>query len=143
MPFRMGTISANTSERMPRPKLDPQQFVPDVAPHVLIELSELGGELGVAPERLCAGFDFTVEDLRRGTLISNRQAWRMVRRALQLTGRPDLGLELGCRENLTHFGLPGFAMSTARTLGRASEVGVHYQNQTGGLSGARLELDRQ
>jgi AraC-like DNA-binding protein len=126
---------------MPRPKLDPQQFVPDVAPQVLIELIELAGEWGVAPERLCAGFDFTIEDMRRGTLISNRQAWRMVRRALQLTGRPDLGLELGCRENLSHFGLPGFAMSTARTFGEAAEIGLHYQNQTGGLTDASLEAD--
>lgn len=126
---------------MPRAKLDPQQFVPDVAPQVLLELLELAGELGVAPERLCAGFDFTIEDLRRGTLISTRQAWRMVRRALQLTGRPDLGLELGCRENLSHFGLPGFAMSTARTFGEAAQIGLHYQNQSGGLTDARLEID--
>jgi AraC-like DNA-binding protein len=126
---------------MPRPKLDPQQFVPDVAPQVLIELIELAGELGVAPERLCAGYDFTLEDMRRGTLISNRQAWRMIRRALQLTGRPDLGLELGRRENLSHFGLPGFAMSMARTFGEAAEIGVQYHNQTGGLIDARLETD--
>ena len=126
---------------MPRPKLDPQQFVPDVAPQVLIALLELAGELGVAPERLCAGFDFTIDDLRRGTLLSNRQAWRMVRRALQLTGRPDLGLELGSRENLSHFGLPGFAMSTARTFGEAAQIGLHYQNQSGGLTDASLEID--
>ena len=103
---------------------------------LLIDLAE---ELGVAPGRLCGGLGCSVEDLRCGEEISNRQAWRMIRRALQLTGRADLGLELGVRQNLGHFGLPGLAMSAARTVGEAAEICMRYPKQRGGISSASLE----
>ncbi len=126
---------------MPRPKLDPQQITPHVAPQMLVGLLDLVGEFGVAPERLCEGLGFSVENLRRGEQISDRQAWRMIRRAMQLTGRADLGLELGRRENLGYFGLPGFTMSTARTLGEAIDIGLRYQGQTGTVTDWSLEED--
>ena len=63
----------------------------------------------------------------------------MIRRALRLTGRADLGLELGIRENLSHFGLPGIAMSAARTLHEAAGIALRYQDQTGGISRMSLE----
>jgi AraC-like DNA-binding protein len=106
---------------------------------MFVRLLDLTEELGVAPQRLCAGLGCSVEDLRRGEQISNRQAWRMIRRALRLTGRADLGLELGIRENLSHFGLPGFAMSAARTFNEAIEIAVRYQNQCGGISSTSVE----
>src|SRR5215469_18069947 len=79
---------------VPRPRLDAEQFAPGIAPQMFVGLLELTEELGVAPQRLCAGLGCSIEGLRRGEQISNRQAWRMIRRALRLTGRPDLGLEL-------------------------------------------------
>jgi AraC-like DNA-binding protein len=126
---------------VPRPRLDAEQFAPRIAPQMLVRLVDLTEEFGVAPRRLCAGLGCSVEDLRHGAQISNRQAWRMIRRALRLTGRADLGLELGSRENFTHFGLPGFAMSAARTMSEAVEIGMRYQNQTGGISSTSLEYD--
>jgi AraC-like DNA-binding protein len=66
----------------------------------------------------------------------------MIRRALRLTARADLGLELGIRENLSHFGLPGVAMSAARTLSEAAEIALRYQNQTGGISSMSLEYGK-
>jgi len=68
------------------------------------------------PSALCAGLGCSVEDLRRGEKISKRQAWRMIRRALRLTGRAGLGLEVGIRENLSRLGLAGLAMSAAPHL---------------------------
>jgi AraC-like DNA-binding protein len=124
---------------VPRPRLDAEQFAPSIAPQMFVRLLDLAEELGVAPRRLCAGLGCSVEDLRRGEQISHRQAWRMIRRALRLTGRADLGLALGIRENLSHFGLPGFAMSAARTLGAAVEIAMRYQNQTGGISSTSME----
>jgi AraC-like DNA-binding protein len=124
---------------VPRPRLDAEQFAPGIAPQMFVRLLDLSEELGVSPLRLCAGLGCSVEDLRCGALISNRQAWRMIRRALRLTGRPDLGLELGIRENLSHFGLPGFAMSAARTFSEAIQIGLRYQDQTGGISSMSLE----
>ena len=124
---------------MPRRRLDAEQFAPRIDPQMFVRLLDLTEEFGVAPQRLCAGLGYSVEDLRRGEQISDRQAWRMIRRALRLTGRADLGLELGSRENFSHFGLPGFAMSAARTLGEAAQIGVRYQSQAGGISSVSLE----
>jgi AraC-like DNA-binding protein len=126
---------------VPRPKLDAEQFAPAIAPQMFVRLLDLTKEFGVAPQRVCAGLGCTLEDLRCGAAISNHQAWQMIRRALRLTGRPDLGLELGIRENLSHFGLPGFAMSAARTFSQAAWIAERYQNQTGGISSMRLEYD--
>jgi AraC-like DNA-binding protein len=106
---------------------------------MLARLLDLAEEFGVAPQRLCAGLGLSVEDLLCGELISNRQAWRMIQRALRLTGRADLGLELGIREKFTHFGLPGFAMTVARTLREAIQIAVRYQNQTGGICSVNLD----
>jgi hypothetical protein len=127
-------LKAQTGSLVPRPRLDAEQFAPGIAPQMFLLLAELAEELGVAPHRLCGGLGCSVDNLRRGEEISNRQAWRMIRRALQLTGRADLGLELGVRQNLSHFGLPGLAMSAARTMGEAAEICLRYQKQCGGIS---------
>lgn len=127
---------------MPRPRLDAEQLAPGIAPQMFVLLVELAQELGVSPQRLCAGLGCTVAGMRSGQEISTRQAWRMIRRALQLTGRADLGLEVGIRQNLSHFGLPGLAMSAARNLGEAVEICMRYPKQAGGISSARLEQTR-
>jgi len=118
---------------MPRSKLEVRQFIPEITPYTLVALTELVVDYGVAPERLCEGMTFTLKDLLQGTLISNRQIWRMVRRALRLTGRPDLGLELGCRQDMRHFGLPGVAMTVQGTFEEAAALAMRYQKQNGSL----------
>ncbi len=80
---------------MSRPRLDPRHSTPDIAPLLLVSLADLVKACGVAPERLCDGLGFSLEQLQQALPISDRQAWRMIRRALQLSGRSDLGLELG------------------------------------------------
>lgn len=124
---------------MPRPRLDANQFVPNIDSQLLVRLLDLTQEFDVSPQRLCAGLTWSVEDMRRGQQISIRQAWRMIRRALWMTGRADLGMELGSRQDFSHFGLPGMAMSFARTMGEALEIGLQYQNQTGALTRTSVE----
>ena len=124
---------------MPRPRLDVEQFAPRITPKIFVLLIELAEELGVAPQRLCSGLGCSVEDFRRGEQISHLQAWRIVRRALRLTGRADLGFELGTRQNLSHFGVPGLAMGSARTLSAAGDISVRYQDQSRTISAWSLE----
>lgn len=128
-------------QNLPRLKLDAYQFAPDIAPLALAELAKLVSELGVTPERLCADLGINSTDMCAGELISHRQAWRLIRRAMQLTRRTDLGLEVGRRQNISHFGLPGFAMTAMRTFGEAVELGVRYQGQSGGLMDVTFESD--
>jgi AraC-like DNA-binding protein len=124
---------------VPRRKLDAEQFAPRINPQMFVRLLDLTIELGVAPQRVCAGLGCSVEDLRRGEKISKRQAWRMIRRALRLAGRAGLGLEVGIRENLTQLGLAGLAMSAARTLNDALGLAERYQNQSVGISSFSVE----
>jgi len=126
---------------LPRNKLDVSQFALDIKPLALVELSKLVSELGVAPERLCAEVGVSNIDMCAGELISIRHTQRLIRRAIQLTGRMDLGLELGRRQNISHFGLPGFAMSVMPTFGDAVEIGARYQRQSGALMEVSYELD--
>jgi hypothetical protein len=48
-------------------------------------------------------------------------------------GRPDLGLELGCRESFSRSGVPGLAMRAARTYIEAAEIAIRYQKQISGV----------
>lgn len=120
-------------EEMSRPKLESNQFVPQVAPLLLLALLECVADYGVAGDRLCAGLGFDEQELHDGLLVSDRQAWRMIRRALTLSGRSDLGLDVGGRQELRHFGVPGSAMWAAQDLAGALEIGVRYLRQGGGL----------
>ena len=126
---------------MSRPRLDSSQFAPDIAPLLLVSLAELVEGLGVPPQRLCEGMGFDVDQLRVARPISDRQAWRVIRRALQLSGRSDLGLELGARQSLSNFGLTGYAMSVMPTLGEAIALGLEHQKQAGGLVDIAVEQD--
>lgn len=126
---------------MPRNKLDVGQFALEIKPFALVELAKLVTELGVAPELLCAEVGVSNTDMCAGELISNYHAQRLIRRAIQLTGRTDLGLELGRRQNISHFGLPGFAMTVMPTFGEAVEIGARYQRQSGALMEVNYELD--
>ncbi|HYM86770.1 MAG TPA: AraC family transcriptional regulator ligand-binding domain-containing protein, partial [Pseudoxanthomonas sp.] len=53
------------------------------------------------------------------TRVSYRQASEVVSRALATLARPDLGLVVGCRQDVGNFGLLGLAMKTAATFGEA------------------------
>jgi AraC-like DNA-binding protein len=138
--YYAGTLDP-AEQTVPRPRLNVKQFVPIIGPQMFVELLDLAKELGAAPQRLCAGLGCSVEELRRGERISARQAWRIIRRALRLSGRADLGLELGFRENFSHFGLPGLAMRAARTFIEAAEIGIRYQKQISGVCRSWHEHD--
>jgi AraC-like DNA-binding protein len=126
---------------MPRRKLEVRQFVPEITPYTLVALMALVATFGVQPELLCEGMTFSSDDLMRGTLVSNRQAWRMIRRALRLTGRADLGLALAQWETVSDLGLTGIAMSVQRTFGDAVALALLDQNQNGSLVIQELDLD--
>ncbi|MET0893255.1 MAG: AraC family transcriptional regulator [Pseudoxanthomonas sp.] len=71
------------------------------------------------------------------TRISYRQASEVVTRAIAALRCPDLGLVLGCRQDVGNFGLLGLAMKTAPTFGEAVLLGMTYQRTTG----AMLDID--
>lgn len=118
---------------MSRRKLDARQFAPEIMPYLLVNLCQRAAALGVPPARLCAGLGVDLAGLKRGVLVSNRQAWRMIRRALQLSGRADLGFEVGVGQDLGSFGLLGQAMVVASTVGEAIALGARFHPAGGAL----------
>lgn len=118
---------------MSRRKLDARQFAPEIIPFLLVTLCARVKTLGVKPERLCEGLGMDIKQLQAGTLVSNRQAWRMIRRALQLTGRDDLGFDVGMHQDIRNFGVLGQAMQVAQTVGDAVALGLRYSPAAGAL----------
>ena len=75
------------------------------------------------------------------TRVSYRQATEIVARALTALAQPDLGLVVGCQQDIGNFGLLGLAMRTAPTFGEAIQTGITYQRTIGTLLDVNLETD--
>jgi AraC-like DNA-binding protein len=97
-------------------------------------LAAIGKDFEIDPDRLCAGLGFNVTDLSNPECrVSFRQVGEVIRRAVKLAPRPDLGLHIGASSTITSLGLVGYAMLTSPTLGDAVAVGISMQNHAGSM----------
>ncbi len=118
--------------------LDPRLTTADTATNILAGLCQLADEAGISCEPWLAGLPLTRAQIDDPTVrVSYRQASRIVEAALRAMPQPDLGLRLGCHQNIGNFGLLGLAMMTARTFGDAIGIGLQYA----GLSGSLMDLE--
>jgi len=104
--------------------------------NLLRSLAEVSPALGIDADRLCIGLGFDVADLSNPqSRVSYRQAFLMIRRALEVTKSRDrgLGLDMSTHETIASMGLVGYAMLTSATLERAIELGIAMQKQAGAL----------
>lgn len=101
---------------------------------VLRGLDELVEDLGGDPAGLLGSRGITSEDLRSDdAVIPAGSAVRLLRTAAQELGRPDLGLLLAARQDLSTLGVLGLAMANSETIGRAVDCAEQFlfvQNQT-------------
>lgn len=105
-----------------------------IAPNILRYLALVADGYGVdlRPELTRVGLDRSV--MRSAALrVSYRQGSAVIRRAVELTGDPHLGLRVGAAQHLTAWGLLGFAQMAAETLREAIETGVRFQNLSGAM----------
>jgi len=133
MPFiyRSSAVSETTSDL---------SAVANLPVYLLRCLAAAAADVGIAPERLCMGLGFSVEDLGNPACrVSYRQGSLMIRRALQMPPGKGLGLRIGERETIASIGLLGYAMMTCRTLGDAVELGMSLQK----FAGSMLKFDMQ
>ncbi len=82
---------------------------------------------GFAREQLLEGSGITpadLLDLRR--LISPWQEQQVFANACRLSDEPALGLRLGLRTRISAYGLLGYALLSAPTLGEALRIGLSY-----------------
>lgn len=105
-----------------------------IPPNILRCLTPVAEAYGVdlRPELIRVGLDEAM--MRSAALrVSYRQGSAVIRRALELTGDPHLGLRVGAAQHLTSWGLLGFAQMAADTLREAIETGVRFQNLSGAM----------
>ncbi len=78
---------------------------------------------------------------QEGTYLSFRQMIRLIQNALRLTNIPWLGLLVGARENISTWGVLGYAVMSCATHREAMEVGLKFHRVAASLMGLRAEED--
>ena len=120
---------------------DARYTVAETPPNILVHLTQLALSRGQRCDGWFAGSGLTREQLNDPTLrVSYRQAHSVIRRALQATGEPGLGLAVGRGETLGSFGLLGLAMMTSATFGDAMKVGIAHHRVSGSLVDVSFEV---
>ena len=113
-----------------------------IATNILSDLCRFADEHGVACAPWFAGSRLTRAQIDDpGVRVSYRQASEFVHHALRALPAPDVGLALGCRQNIGNFGVLGLAMMTARTFGDAVAIGLEYSAVSGTLMDLELDVD--
>jgi AraC-like DNA-binding protein len=100
----------------------------------LMQLPSLVAGLGVGMEEVLAGTGVTPDQLRPDAFIPYSAFLAILDNACRVTGRTDIGMELGQRQTLAALGPLGDAMRHAATLGEAIAAFAAFQigNSTGG-----------
>lgn len=99
-------------------------------------------ERGLAADAVLEGSGITVDDLRDlRRLINPGQEQQVFANAVRLAGSPALGLELGQRTRISAYGLLGYALLSAPTLGDALRIGLGYPVLLGTYFHLRLERE--
>jgi len=126
--------------RMPPLSLeaDPRALVADIPPNVLVHLTELAAQRGIASDAWFAGLGITRQQINDPSVrVSYRQARTVIARGLKMLRDPALGLLIGRNETIGSFGLLGLAMMTSRNFGEAMGVGVENHK----ICGSLLDVD--
>ncbi|WP_144897990.1 AraC family transcriptional regulator [Luteimonas cucumeris] len=119
-------------------RIDPRLTTADTATNILSGLCQMADEARITCEPWFAGLPLSRVRIDDPTVrVSYRQASRIVEAALRALPRADIGLVLGCRQNIGNFGLLGLAMMTAYSFGDAIGIGLQYA----GLSGSLMDLE--
>lgn len=92
------------------------------------------GKKGITKERLLRDTGLNEKWLHQNqATISPENHLRIVENALDESGDPALGLNMGKTQNLTEFGFWGYAILSSKTLGEAARVTLQYWKITGSL----------
>ena len=107
---------------------------------VVLALDTLGQIDGCTPQQLLNGSGIDATDLQRPDMrIRIAQERQVFLNALDK--RQDLGLELGRRMHVSSYGLLGFSLLSAATLGEALQTAFRFPALLGTLFELRLQRD--
>lgn len=122
---------------------DPRLNTATIKSGIVAGLVAMARELGVPCDVWFAGLRLgpAAFDGDMPVYLSYRQACQIIRRALRSLPPRGVGLILGERQTIGHFGLLGLAMLTASRFSEALQLGVRYAPITGAMM--ELELDEE
>ena len=91
-------------------------------------------ELGIRRDDILDNTSLSPAELERdGTLISFLQALKFLRRLLKLSPRPDIGLLIGSRYQISTYGVLGYAMMSCPTWLDALQLADNYHRAASSL----------
>lgn len=97
------------------------------SPVKLATAIEVLAEAGVAPPQLLQGLGLSPADLHNpDVLTSSAQLFEVLRRGAQSSRKPDIGLQIGLRLRVTGYGMYGYALLCAPTMGEALSLSMRY-----------------
>lgn len=100
----------------------------DIVPHLAVTLADYLRAKGISDVRILANTGITPQMLQQDdSLYSFRQMMQLIKNALVLSETPELGLIIGAQENISNWGLLGYAMMSCPTLGAALDICIKFQ----------------
>ncbi|MCZ6829413.1 MAG: AraC family transcriptional regulator [Gammaproteobacteria bacterium] len=91
-------------------------------------------ELGIGRDTILDNTSLSLAKLEQdGTLISFLQALKFLRRLLKLSPRPDIGLLIGSRYQISTYGMLGYAMMSCPTWLDALQLAGNYHRAASSL----------
>lgn len=107
-------------------------------------LAQIVEKKGISVQALFRNTGVRPEDLDDDDKwISYRQTMRIIDNAYRLTGCNTLGLDVGMAEDLSTFGILGYAMMSCDTLKTAIEIADRYHRTAQSLCEHRLEFGEE
>ncbi len=104
-----------------------------VIPTVLLNLiANLLNQQQIDPKRLTRGTGLSLAELQNSdSRISFRQVCQLIENGVALSGDPGFGLTVAAHENISTFGLLGYALASCANLGEALQmIGNYYPTTT-------------
>ena len=94
----------------------------------------VAAELGIQRDAILDSTSLRLEELEtEGTLISFLQALKFLRRLIKLSPRPDIGLLIGSRYQISTYGVLGYAMMSCATWLDALQLAGNYHRAASSL----------
>lgn len=120
---------------MAKPKPDPGIDEKKIPTFLFSVIASLLVDQGVRGGDIVRGVGIDMEDLSNAeTRISYRQLLKLIDNALTLSPDPALGLSVAAKQNLSDWGLLGYALSSCRSAVDALRIGSRYYQLSTALS---------
>mgnify|MGYP005723643453 CR=1 FL=1 len=116
----------------------------DTPAYHIKSLLEVAQELGASPKQLLLDAELDPQEIEDDdNRIDLTYLMRLGRSAINQTNRPDLGLIMGRKSQISSLGFAGLAAMTAQSLGQGLEIICHYEHLHSRCYRGTIQLQEQ